>query len=203
MPVETKLRVWDPLVRLFHWCLVSGFATAYISQEDYLSLHSLAGYLVAVLVLWRIVWGFVGPLHARFADFVRSPGVVWSYLKDTLALRSKRYLGHNPAGGVMVLLLLICLLLTTFSGMAVYAIGDQAGPLAGLMRDMGNQSWFVWQERFEEIHEFFAHFTLILIVVHVAGVIVESVVHHENLVRAMFDGRKRVEKIESTQEVRS
>jgi cytochrome b len=199
MSRQTKIRIWDPLVRLFHWSLVAGFATAYLSQEDYLALHSWAGYLVAALVWWRIVWGFVGEDYARFADFVRSPAEAWRYLRDTLRRRARRYLGHNPAGGAMVVLLLSCLLLTAISGMAVYGIGDHAGPLA-LLAQVGTDAGFVWQDHLENIHEFLAHFTLMLIAVHVTGVVVESVLHRENLVRAMIDGRKRVENIDLPQE---
>ena len=199
MDSHTKIRVWDPLVRLFHWSLVAGFITAYLSQEDYLALHTWAGYLIAGLVVWRIVWGIIGTDTARFVSFVRSPGVVWQYLKDSLNQRASRYLGHNPAGGLMIVLLLICLGLTTLSGMAVYGLGDHAGPLA-LLYKIAAKTGFVWQERLEDIHEFLAHFTLFLIATHVAGVVVDSVFHRENLVRAMIDGRKRVGKIDLQQE---
>jgi len=202
MSRQTKIRIWDPLVRLFHWSLVGSFTTAYLSQEDYLALHSRAGYLITALVLWRIVWGFVGSDYARFADFVRSPAMAWRYLNDSLRRRAKRYLGHNPAGGAMVVLLLCCLLLTAISGMAVYGMGDHAGPLA-LLSHPGTDAGFVWQDRFENIHEFLANFTLMLIAVHVIGVVVESVLHRENLVRAMIDGRKRGEGIDLPQETSS
>ena len=199
MNSQTKIRVWDPLVRLFHWSLAAGFVTAYLSQEDYLPLHSWAGYLIAGLVLWRVIWGIVGTGTARFSSFVFYPAVVWRYLKDSLTRRATRYLGHNPAGGAMVVLLLTCLGLTTLSGMAVYGLGDHAGPLAMLGR-ISIETGFVWQERLEQVHEFLAHFTLILIAVHVSGVVMESILHRENLVRAMIDGRKRVAHIELPQE---
>jgi len=202
MSRQTKIRIWDPLVRLFHWSLVGSFTTAYLSQEDYLALHSWAGYLVAGLVLWRIVWGFIGTDYARFADFVHSPAKAWRYVVDTIHRRAKRYLGHNPAGGAMVVLLLSCLLLTTISGMAVYGMGDHAGPLASLSQ-LGTDTGFVWQDRLEEGHEFLAHFTLILIAVHITGVVVESVLHRENLVRAMIDGHKHGESIDLPQETSS
>jgi cytochrome b len=113
--------------------------------------------------------------------------VVLNYLKDTLMLKATRYVGHNPAGGAMIILLLISLLLTSLTGLAVYGTEESAGPLAGLLAGAGEY----WSEQLEELHEFFANFTLLLVIIHVAGVVVESVIHRENLVRAMFTGYKR------------
>lgn len=181
------IKVWDPLVRVFHWTLVAAFAIAYFTEDDLMQLHAWAGYTIAGLLLLRVVWGFVGTPHARFSDFVFSPRVVLSYLKDTLALRARRYLGHNPAGGAMIVALLVSLTAATLSGLALYGVAEHAGPLAPWMAGFGE----AWEERFEEIHEFFANFTLALVCVHVAGVLLESLVHRENLVRAMWTGVKR------------
>jgi len=190
MPIETSLtKIWDPLVRVFHWVLVLSFFIAYITEEDFLIIHSYAGYSVLALILIRIIWGFVGSRHARFRDFIYSPKDIKHFLKNTLLLKAKRYLGHNPAGGAMILLMIISLLITTFSGLIVYGAEEQAGPLA---------SWFTqthsfWGDAFEEIHEFFANFTLLLVFIHVAGVIIESFIHQENLVKSMIDGMKRTD----------
>ena len=92
---QPLIKVWDPLVRVFHWTLVLAFFTAYITEEDFLSLHSYAGYLVLGLVLLRVLWGFVGSRHARFSDFVYSVAEIKSFLKNTLQLKARRYLGHN------------------------------------------------------------------------------------------------------------
>lgn len=181
-----EIRVWDPLVRVFHWTLVVAFFTAYLTEDDWQDLHVLAGYTVAGLVAFRILWGFVGTRHARFSDFVHRPATIRAYLRDVLRLHPRRYLGHNPAGGAMVLLLLASLALTTFFGMAVYAVEEQAGPLVGWLGHLGES----WEDVFEGVHEFMANFTLFLVVVHVAGVLVESLLHGENLVRAMITGRK-------------
>lgn len=184
-----QVKVWDPLVRVFHWTLVSAFFTAYLTGdgEGWLDIHTFAGYTVLGLVLVRLLWGFVGTRHARFTDFVRGPGTVFGYLREVVALHPRRYLGHNPAGGLMVVLLLVSLLATTVFGMAVYATEEHAGPLVGWLGGVGG----FWKEAFEELHEFFANLTLFMVVVHVAGVLVESLLHGENLVRAMFTGRKR------------
>jgi cytochrome b len=164
--------VWDPLVRLFHWGLVAAVTVAFLA-DDSARLHEGAGYVVLGLLAFRALWGFVGPEHARFADFVPGPRALGAYLRDLARLRPRRYLGHNPAGGLMIVALLLALLVTAGSG------------------------WLMTTDRFwgvgwvEELHEGAADVTLALIVVHVAGVVVASLLHRENLVRAMITGRKR------------
>ena len=184
---ENTVKVWDPFVRIFHWTLVLSFFIAYITEEDFLTIHSFAGYTVLALLLLRIIWGVIGTRHARFSDFTYSPQVIKTFIQDTLYLRAKRYMGHNPAGGAMILLMIISLLITTLTGLAVYGIEEQAGPLA---------NWYTQKDSllgdiFEETHEFFANFTLLLVFIHVAGVIIESFIHKENLVKSMIDGKKR------------
>ena len=189
MAVE-QVKVWDPLVRVFHWALVVSFFTAYLTEDDFLTLHVWAGYAVLGLVVFRILWGLVGTRHARFSDFVYSPRAVRAFLKDSLLLRAKRYLGHNPAGGAMIVLMLISLVLTTLTGLMVYGAAENAGPLAaGWLGQLGDESGDV----FEAVHEFLANLCLMLVAIHVVGVLVESLVHRENLVRAMWNGRKRVD----------
>ena len=183
---QGEVRVWDPFVRIFHWLLVLLFTLAYFTGEDLLSLHVYAGYAVFGLMLLRVLWGIVGTPHARFSDFVYRPSRVIAFVKDTLALRARRYLGHNPAGGAMILLMLVSLLLVSVSGFAVYGIEKGAGPLAML----GGSGEFL-EDALEEVHEFFANFMVLLVVVHIAGVIAESLIHRENLVKAMLTGRKR------------
>ncbi len=183
-----QVKVWDPLVRIFHWSLVAAFAVAYFSSEDeWLGLHSVAGYIVLALVLFRLVWGFVGPRHARFSDFLYRPSAVMQHLKQVLSLRAPRYIGHNPAGGAMIVALLASLLITTVFGLAVYGAEEGAGPLAAALAGVSKSR----AHALEEIHEFFANFTVVLIFAHVAGVVLESLLHRENLVRAMFTGYKR------------
>jgi cytochrome b len=168
-----QVRVWDLPVRLFHWSLVVAFAIAFLSEEGE-SLHNAAGYTVLGLIGFRLVWGFVGSEHARFTDFVPSPRRLVRYLAGVARGRPERHLGHNPAGGVMILLLLATVLVTAGSG------------------------WLMITDRFwgtkwvEELHEGAAYVALALVGVHVLGVLVSSVLHRENLVRAMVTGRKPV-----------
>jgi cytochrome b len=186
MTESSEIRVWDPLVRFFHWSLVTAFFIAYLTEDDLLTVHSWAGYLIFSLLIIRLVWGFIGTRYARFSDFIYSPGNVIQFLKDTLHLRAKRYLGHNPAGGAMVMLLIISLLMTTTSGILLFGAEEQAGPVAHWF----TQSAGFWGDVLEGLHEFFANFTLLLVFVHVIGVLVESLIHKENLVSAMLTGFK-------------
>jgi len=182
-----EVRVWDPFVRIFHWSLVLTFTIAWLTGDDFEVLHINAGYAVLGLVLLRIVWGFIGTNHARFRDFVYPPADVKGFLRDTLMHRARRYLGHNPAGGAMIILMLMSLFITTVTGIAYYGIEDGVGQLAMLtgIPEAG-------EEILEDVHEFFANLMVLLVVVHVIGVIFESRFHHESLIRAMLTGRKRV-----------
>lgn len=207
-----SVKVWDPLVRIFHWSLVATFIVAWLTADEESRLHELAGYAVIGLVLVRIVWGFIGTRYARFSDFVYRPSTVLGYARDMLRGKPKHYLGHNPLGGVMVLALLVSLLAAGVTGLALQGAEQGTGPFASLAsgatvtmpsviaravadddegkngeeEDEGNEE--IW----EELHEFFANLTLLLVALHIAGVIIGSLVHRENLVRAMFTGRKRV-----------
>lgn len=182
---KDQVAVWDPFVRVFHWTLVIGFFVAYVTEDDLLTLHLVAGYTVGALVLARLVWGVVGPQYARFTSFVYAPRNVFGYLRDLLKFSGKRYIGHSPAGGAMVLTLLIMLILIVGSGLIALALREGSGPLAGWIapnRSLGRTV--------TGIHEFFANLTLVLVLAHVGGVLFASLVHGENLIKAMWTGRK-------------
>jgi cytochrome b len=180
-----SIPVWDPAVRLFHWTLAGAFLVAYVTEDHWEPLHVNAGYLIGILIVLRLLWGFVGPTHARFSDFVRSPSDVMSYVADAMRFRAPRYVGHNPAGGAMVVALLISLTLTVVSGIALYGTTDFAGPLAGVWRGE------LAAEFLEETHEIGANLTLFLVVLHLGGVLFSSLEHGENLVNSMITGRKK------------
>lgn len=164
--------VWDPLVRIFHWSLaLSVFATYFFTQEGD-PPHEIAGYIALGLVAFRLVWGWVGTRYARFAEFVPGPARLLAYLRDAMRGREARFLGHNPAGAVMVLALLFMV---------------AAAGVTGWM--LTTDVWF-GEEWVEELHEIIANALMVLVGFHVGGVIYTSVHHRENLVRAMFTGRK-------------
>jgi cytochrome b len=165
-----RVRVWDPFVRVFHWSLVLAFVTAWASAEEWDWLHEQTGYFILALIGLRVLWGLLGSTHARFSDFLYGPGSTLAYLKGLLSGRPQHYLGHNPAGGWMVVVLMLALLATGASGML---IGGASG-----------------HEFWEDLHEGFANLTLFLVVVHVGGVLLSSLLHEENLIRAMWTGVK-------------
>ncbi len=207
---QKRIRVWDPLVRIVHWTLAIAFFLAYFTEDDFLTLHVWAGYTVGSLVVLRVLWGFVGPQHARFSDFLYGPGTVMRYLFDLIAFRARRYLGHSPAGGAMVFALLVGLAASVWSGLEIYAVEENAGPLAGLSSDLNsgiaqaNEKEFEDEDEhkdrkgrqedvWEEVHETLANLTLILALLHIVGVLFASVVHRENLLVSMVTGNKRAE----------
>lgn len=200
------IRVWDPLVRIAHWTVVVGFFIAYFTEDDALTLHVWAGYVVGVVVALRVLWGFVGPRHARFSDFLYRPSAVVAYLRSLVAFRGRRYVGHSPAGGAMVVALLIGLLATVGTGLVLHAVRDHAGPLAGIVAPAapavagteGDEKEHAEGARrsggqWGEVHEVLAHVMLVLVILHVGGVLLASHVHHENLPKAMITGDKRPE----------
>lgn len=209
------VRVWDPVVRIGHWTLVGSFFIAYFSEDDFLTLHVWAGYVLGTVVLFRLLWGLIGSRHARFSDFLCSPAKVITYLKNLRKGNAKHYLGHNPAGGVMIILMLLMLSATTYTGLKLYAIEENAGPLAALneMSAIENSNLLApaayadsdedeedmkhgftvdeeAEEFWEELHEWFTNLTLMLIILHVAGAIISSYLHKENLIKAMVTGKK-------------
>ena len=181
---SSTVKVWDPLVRVFHWSLVFFFLIAFITEDDWLDLHVLAGYAVSLLIGFRLLWGLVGTRSARFSTFVKSPAVMKTYLKSMLSFKVPHYLGHNPLAAAMVVVLLLSVALVAFTGMAMVASEGQ-GPLAGTFF----ASW--GGERMEDVHEFFANFTLLMVFAHISGVFFSSLLEGENLVKAMVTGRKK------------
>jgi cytochrome b len=216
---QAGIRVWDPLVRIVHWTLVVAFATAWFSAEESETIHVWSGYAVAGLVALRLLWGLIGPRNARFVHFVRGPRAVLAYLKGLVSGTSRRHLGHNPAGAAMVVALLLALTGTTVTGMAMLAVEEGEGPLAPWLapstspsggapmaryegeesehgeygEDHEEERKHEGEEMLEEVHEFFANATLLLVILHVLGVLASGLAHRENLVRAMVTGRKRAD----------
>lgn len=167
----SRVRVWDLGVRLFHWSLVSMVVLAYVFDEPR-KLHRGLGYVVIGLIAFRLIWGFVGGRHARFADFIPSPMRLFGYLRDMLRGREERYLGHNPAGAAMILLLLCTL---SAIGATGYMIGMDA---------------YFGKDWVEHTHKLLVNFLILFVAGHVGGVIFSSWRHRENLVKSMVTGQK-------------
>lgn len=175
-----RILVWDVPTRVFHWTLALSFAGAYLTAdgERYRDIHLALGYLMLGMIAFRLVWGFVGTAYARFTAFAFKPAEVVQYVRSLLSPQPQHYVGHNPAGGVAIFLLLALGLLLGLSGLGLYwEFGDE--------------------ELFEELHEIAANLMLGVVVVHIAGVLISSVLHRENLVRAMFTGYKQVANVVS------
>ena len=210
------IKVWDIAVRVFHWSLVGCFAIAFISAEDFRKLHVVFGYSVLFLVLFRILYGLVGTKYARFSDFLYPPARITDYLKGLLTGRSKHYIGHNPVGGFMILIMLLSLLALTLTGLKAYGVKGH-GPLAKYEISFMTNAFADSDEKenhdehdnrkrrsqknnrteknekdefWEGVHEIVAYFTLFLVSIHIMGVLVSSLVHRENLIKAMITGRK-------------
>lgn len=180
-----KIKVWDFFIRFFHWSLVTSFLIAYITEDDFITIHSIAGYVILALISSRVVWGFIGGQYARFSSFVCSLDKTKQYIKSTFSFSAKRYIGHNPAGGLMIIIMIAILFLTTITGIILYGT-ENAGPLAGYFYNSSE----LFKDVLEGIHEFLANFTLLLIIIHVSGVLFESLIHNENLIKSMINGFK-------------
>ncbi|MEO5364983.1 MAG: cytochrome b/b6 domain-containing protein [Magnetococcus sp. WYHC-3] len=185
MPPLDPVTVWDPLVRLNHWVLGAATLTALVTADAATEIHVLAGHLVAGLVLFRLAWGVLGTPHARFSDFVRPPQEILASLAAILRGQPPHHLGHNPAGGAMILALLATLLLTTGTGVALWGEREGAGVWATLSLSPRGSAWL------EHAHEWLGSTLWILIGLHLTGVALGSVQHQENLAWSMITGLKR------------
>ena len=205
-----SVKVWDIFVRIFHWALVGSLVGQYISGEEFKGVHIRLGYGVIMLVLARIVWGFMGTKHARFADFLYRPTEILNYLKSFFVGRPIHYIGHNPAGGLMIFVMLIALTATTFTGLKTLGAHGK-GPLANSKtsisrlayaddeheghegkKDHSNALGNQQKEKFwKQTHEFMTGFMLFLIIVHIGGVLASSWLHKENLILSMITGKKK------------
>lgn len=167
-----RVLVWDAPVRVFHWLMVLTFAGAWLTAESerWRMVHVNLGYTMAGLVVFRLLWGVFGTRHARFTQFVRGPAAVAGYLKSLLRGRPEHHAGHNPAGAIAIVALLLLAVAVPATGWALF-------------NDLGGH-WL------EDVHEGVANAMMALVAVHVAAVAISSWLHRENLVAAMVTGRK-------------
>jgi len=170
--LKTKILVWDAPVRTFHWLMVLSFFGAYLTAESerWRLAHVTLGYTLGGLVAFRIIWGLIGTRYARFSNFIRGPAAVVRYVKSLLKGQPEHTIGHNPAGAVAIVLLMVLSVLIVASGWAIF--NEIGGNLLS------------------ELHEVTGNLMLLVVGVHVAGVAVSSWLHRENLVRAMVTGEK-------------
>lgn len=177
-PVQTRILVWDIPTRIFHWILVLCFVVAYLTSESerWQLWHVTAGYIFGALLLFRLFWGVVGSRYARFSQFVRGPRHILAYLRSLLTRSPEHFTGHNPAGALAIVGILGLGLLTVLTGWASFNdYGDWIG----------------------ELHEGIVNVLLLIIGIHIGGVLISSVLHRENLVRAMINGHKRGAAVEA------
>ncbi|MEQ8692135.1 MAG: cytochrome b/b6 domain-containing protein [Pseudomonadales bacterium] len=180
MPANSaSSKVWDPIVRLGHWSLAAFFAAAYWTGGDWLDLHAHLGYCVGLLVLLRLYWGCVGPTPARFSSFVRPFADVRAFLYSLFKRSVLPHSGHDPAGGWMIVALLVALAVTAASGTVLFAL-EGRGPLAGSFV----MSWP--GATVEAVHHLASDISLVLICVHILGVLAVSWLTRQNLIGAMI-----------------
>jgi len=185
---DSRIRVWDLPVRLFHWTLVILIATSYFSGRaggDWMKLHFWSGYAILTLLLFRIVWGFVGSTTARFSNFVKGPAAAFRHLAELAGTDRPREAGHNPLGGAMIVVLIFGVLAQAIAGLfsADTDMGTVNGPLANLVADKT-------VDRLTSFHKFWVNVLLVLVGVHVLAAIVYLVWKRQNLIAAMIHGHK-------------
>lgn len=184
-----RIEVWDPPVRVFHWLLVILVFVAAFTKlggpESWLRIHEWTGYAIAGLIVFRLVWGVYGSQYSRIASFTYPPRDLIEYLRGLLLLRPAHYIGHNPAGAMMIFALAAVLIALVATGLIMLGGEEQRGPLAGYIG-------YGPTHAAKEAHEVLVYLLLAMIFAHVTGVIVASLLHRENLVTAMITGRKKL-----------
>lgn len=170
--MSQRMLVWDVPTRVFHWLLVVSFAGAFLTAESerYRDIHVVLGYTLLGLIAFRLMWGFVGSRYAQFRSFLFKPGEIAAYVASLLKAKPEHYAGHNPAGSVAVFALLALGITSGVTGVLIF-------------QDVGG-------DVLEELHDLVSYGMLVVVGLHVAGVLISSVMHRENLVRAMITGLK-------------
>lgn len=170
---QPMTRVWDPIVRIFHWTVVTACTLNLFILEEGKYWHRVTGYVVATAIAVRVIWGFIGTKHARFGDFLPTPGKVSNHIQDLFDGKEKRYLGHNPLASVMMLCLMALLAATALTGW------------------MTTLDAFWGEKWLEQLHRLLANSIMVLVFVHAGAAVVESLRHKENLIWSMVTGRKK------------
>ncbi|MBN4077235.1 cytochrome b/b6 domain-containing protein [Mariprofundus ferrooxydans] len=179
--------VWDPILRSFHWLLVAAFFVSWWSEGRDLRIHIISGTLIAGLLLFRLIWGFVGQRHARFASFYPTTAAILQHSRELLHFKSGEYIAHTPIGSLMIFILLAVLIILSGTGMAL--IGLQIG--LGVFASWSSAS-FESEILIQTIHLWCFNVLQLLIAIHLAGVVIESLLQRRNLVMAMIHGKKTI-----------
>lgn len=187
---KRRLFVWDAPTRIFHWLIVAavivGWATGEADTAFWFEVHLISGYTLMAALVFRVIWGFAGSRHALFSDFLRGWGAVGDYTAKLARFKPPHFTGHNPLGGWMVILLLLALTGMVVTGLfGGEAHEDEVGPLAYMVAP-------ALAEELVEVHEIIFNVLLVLVAIHIAGVIADTVLTRDNLVHAMITGYKRV-----------
>ena len=181
------VKVWDLPTRLFHWTLVALMIAQWLTAEESSTMdwHIWGGYAVLALVLFRLIWGFVGSETARFSDFLRGPGAALAYVRALLRGETPHYLGHNPLGAWSIVAMLVLLLVQ--AGTGLFANDDILieGPLYAWV-SKGTSDWLT------TVHKLNFNLLLLMIAVHLSAVLFYLLVKHENLIHPMLSGLKHL-----------
>jgi cytochrome b len=180
---EPEMYVWDRVIRSGHWLLAISFAALYLEYKKF-PLHPYAGYLVCILLIVRIFWGFAGPGAARFSTFSFSPREMLRYMQSALHGHAEYHFSHNPMGAAMVYALLSILLANSFLGLMAYSASQQLGPFQALIPND-------WEDILIEVHSLLGHLSAVLVIGHLLGVIWAARLHRENYALAMLTGIRR------------
>jgi cytochrome b len=184
MQGTVKVKVWDAPVRIFHWLLVLLLIFQYVTvKASYMTWHMYGGYTILALLLFRIIWGFVGSTHARFGDFLYGPAAMFAYIRTLPRREAAKFAGHNPLGGLSVLLMLLAVLVQAVTGLFANDDVLTEGPLVQWIAKE-TSDWIT------TIHRYNFYVVLGLVAAHILAVLYYLFYKSENLVKAMFTGYK-------------
>jgi cytochrome b len=198
-PKRIYLKVWDPIVRIGHWAMVLCFASLYFPSDKF-PLHTYAAYIIMAYMIFRIVWGFIGPRSVRFTTFLKGPSETIRYGRDSLVGQTRHTISHNPLGGWMILWLIISMLLTGALGVMVYSAGQELGPL-------GNSVPAAWEGEIfllsvfqysvpvglKDLHHWSGNLAASLVTLHVIGNLWTTALHRSQPIVGMITGVKDAE----------
>ncbi len=184
------IEVWSKPIRIFHSLLIMLIITAFLT-EDFKKIHEVVGYMILSLIIFRIIYGLITKnIYEKLSSFFFSPKEILLFIKSVLQLNEKRYLGHNPLAGLVMIGIILTIIGMAISGGVGFAMKEEEGFLAMLVTPN-----FELGKTLLNLHELLSHILLILIGSHLMGVLVSSILTKENYLRAIFrDGKKKEER---------